>query len=61
LFSFGVFAVGASSEKTNSGSERKIVVWKHGVKDFDKDRSVTVVKGKKIKDLRLINATVAVL
>lgn len=61
LFSFSVLTVGASSEKTNSGSERKIVVWKHGVKDFDKDRSVTVVKGKKIKDLRLINATVAVL
>jgi subtilisin family serine protease len=61
LFSFGVFAVRASSEKTNSGGERKIVVWKHGVKDFDKDKSIAVVKGQKIKDLPLINATVAVL
>jgi len=59
LFNSAMLAVNASSEKTNSGSNRKIVVWKQNIKDFNKD--ITIIGGQKIKDLPLINATVVVL
>jgi len=66
---FGILALVAifgltlvkTSAKTHSGAERKIIVWKHDVKDFDKDRAVAAVKGWKVKKLQLVNATAVVL
>jgi subtilisin family serine protease len=60
VFGFAV-VMAQTSAKANSGGERKIVVWKHGIKDSDKDISVAVAKGQKVKNLRLVNATAVVL
>jgi subtilisin len=49
-----------TSVQTNAGGERKIVVWKHGVKDFEKENTIAASRGQKMKDLRLIHATVVV-
>jgi len=54
-------AIVQASAQTSAGGERKIVVWKNNVEDFDKDRSVATVRGQKIKNLGLLNATAVVL
>jgi subtilisin len=56
LFSFGVFAVRASSEKTNSSGERKIVVFQTGLNDAAKDEIIVHAGGAKLKNLDLIGA-----
>jgi len=60
IFGFAM-VMAQTSAKANSGGERKIVVWKHGVKDYDKDISVATAKGQKVKNLQLVNATAVVL
>jgi len=49
------------TKATADSGGRKIVVWKQGVKDPDKDKGVAAAKGQKIKNLKLLNATAVVL
>jgi subtilisin len=61
IFGFTLVIAQALAKADNSGGGRKIVVWKGGVKDYDKDISVAAVRGQKVKNLQLVNATAVVL
>jgi len=62
VFGFALIKIQVSA-KTNTGNNgyRKIVVWKNNAKDFDKEKNIKVARGRKVKSLPLINATVIVL
>jgi subtilisin family serine protease len=61
IFGLILTIVQATGRFADNGNGRKIVVWRQGVKDPDKDKGVAAAKGQKIKNLRLLNATVVVL
>jgi subtilisin len=63
ILSFTPLIIRASAQiNAGAGSnERKIIIWRQGTRDFDKDKSIAAVKGEKVKNLRLVNATAVVL
>jgi len=61
IFGLLVVRVQAMARSSDDVGGRKIVVWREGVGDFDKEKGIAAAKGQKIKNLKLLNASVVVL